>query len=97
MFSKKKEQEKEEGGEKKTFSCWLLMSTELITCLPSWSQCKDPRMEVIRQALQGHAAKYKYQLLCICKSLADLFFYFFLFLLKGSSVLISNSKLLGSV
>lgn len=97
MFSKKKEQEKEEEGEKKTFSCWLLMSTELITCLPSWSQCKDPRMEVIRQALQGHAAKYKYQLLCICKSLADLFFYFFLFLLKGSSVLISNSKLLGSV
>lgn len=94
MFSKKNEQEKEEEGEKKTFSCWLLMSTELITCLPSWSQCKDPRMEVIRQALQGHAAKYKYQLLCICKSLADLFF---LFLLKGSSVLISNSELLGSV
>lgn len=84
MFSKKKRSKRKKKKEKKKpFSCWLLMSTELITCLPSWSQCKDPRMEVIRQALQGHAAKYKYQLLCICKSLADLFFYFFYFFSKA--------------
>lgn len=57
------------------WSRWLLVSTELITCLPFWSQREDRRTEVIRRALQGHTGEYKYQLLCICKSLADLFIF----------------------
>lgn len=78
------------------WSCWLLLSAELITCLPPWSLHQDPRTEIIRQGLRERGVEYKYQLLCICKSLAHLFIYF-KYLLNGSSVLISNSKLLGSV
>lgn len=55
--------------------CWLLMSTELITCPPFWSLCLDLRTEVIRRALWGHGAGYKYQLLCICKLLPALFIF----------------------